>query len=124
MIQEYYDSDDNYDAFFASAKVPNPFACEPTYEADTLDADDCQVCYSDLAECAAFSLECGHRYCVQCWNSYLREKIAGEGMTEQLLCMQSKCPVSLTDENVMDIVQDASVKMKYQYFMAKNFVQV
>lgn len=59
-----------------------------------------------------------------CWNQYLTVKIAEEGLTEHLLCMQAKCKVSVTDEIVMDIVNDASVKMKYQYFMTKNFVQV
>lgn len=125
LIQQYFECDENIDGFFAQAKLPNPWNdCLPLCVVDSTDSNACLVCYTDYDESSLFSLQCGHRYCKDCWNQYLTGKIAEEGLTDQLLCMDPKCKLSVPDEIIMDIVLDPSVKTKYEYFMTRNFVEV
>ena len=41
---------------------------------------DCNICYLTKNEESMSGLECGHRFCKQCWKDYLTTKIMDEGM--------------------------------------------
>lgn len=124
LIQEYFEAE-NMDRFFADNKITNPFdvplqACESNSNKWT----ECEICYGEITESMKCGLECGHSYCKTCWNQYLTVNIVDEGLSEQLVCMNATCKIAITDEFIMDILDDTSVIWKYKYFMSKGFVQV
>ncbi|CAB1331776.1 unnamed protein product, partial [Coregonus sp. 'balchen'] len=40
----------------------------------------CQICYLNYPNSYFTGLECGHKFCMQCWGDYLTTKIMEEGM--------------------------------------------
>jgi len=71
-----------------------------------------------------YGLECGHRFCTQCWSEYLTTKIMEEGMGQTIACAAHDCPILVDDATVMKLVGDPKVKLKYQHLITNSFVQV
>lgn len=46
-------------------------------------------------------LECGHRFCAQCWAEYLTSKIMDEGMGQTISCAAFGCDILVDDKSVM-----------------------
>lgn len=69
-------------------------------------------------------LECGHRFCVQCWGEYLTTKIMEEGIGQTIACAAHGCDILVDDATVMRLVRDAKVKLKYQHLITNSFVEV
>ena len=46
-------------------------------------------------------LECGHRFCQQCWTGYLTTKIMDEGMGQTIACAAHGCDILVDDQTVM-----------------------
>ena len=53
----------------------------------------CIVCYANFddvkkdKDSKAFSMECGHQFCLACWKEYLIEKVSSGSQ----LCLKTKC---------------------------------
>lgn len=46
-------------------------------------------------------LECGHRFCSQCWMEYLTTKVMDEGMGQTISCAAHGCDILVDDATVM-----------------------
>lgn len=69
-------------------------------------------------------LECGHRFCTHCWGEYLTTKIMEEGVGQTIACAAHGCEILVDDANVMRLVKDSKVKLKYQHLITNSFVEV
>lgn len=69
-------------------------------------------------------LECGHRFCVQCWGEYLTTKIMEEGVGQTIACAAHGCDILVDDATVMRLVRDSKVRLKYQHLITNSFVEV
>lgn len=69
-------------------------------------------------------LDCGHRFCTNCWCDYLTTKIMDEGLGQSIECAAHKCDILVDDDTVMKLVSDARVKQKYQHLITNSFVEV
>ena len=69
-------------------------------------------------------IECGHRFCTNCWTEYLTTKIIDEGMGQTISCAAHSCSILVDDHTVMRLIVDAKVKLKYQHLITKSFVEV
>lgn len=69
-------------------------------------------------------LECGHKFCKDCWGEYLRSKIMEEGLGQSISCAAHKCDIIVDDVTVMQMVPDSQVKVKYQHLITNSFVEV
>lgn len=69
-------------------------------------------------------IECGHRFCTNCWTEYLTTKIIDEGMGQTISCAAHACPILVDDHTVMRLIVDPKVKLKYQHLITKSFVEV
>jgi len=69
-------------------------------------------------------LECGHRFCTQCWGEYLTTKIMEEGVGQTIACAAHGCDILVDDATVMRLVRDSKVKLKYQHLITNSFVEV
>jgi len=96
----------------------------------TPDADDecklegeaeCLVCceIADGENCSA--LRCRHRFCNDCWSSYLTVKIT-EGEVARINCPALNCKYTIPDQIVQKLV-DKEVYEKYIRFVTKTFVE-
>jgi len=96
----------------------------------TPDADDecklegegeCLVCCEivDSQNCSA--LKCRHRFCNDCWSSYLWIKIT-EGEVARINCPALNCKYTVTDQTVQKLV-DKEIYEKYIRFVTKTFVE-
>lgn len=69
-------------------------------------------------------LECGHRFCTQCWGEYLTTKIMEEGVGQTIACAAHGCDILVDDATVMRLVRDSKVRLKYQHLITNSFVEV
>jgi ariadne-1 len=83
----------------------------------------CNICYVDIKTKQMFGLDCGHLYCTDCWNQYLTTKVMSEGNVCSMTCAETKCKVIVDDKQVLQLLSDASVKLKYQRLTTNSFVE-
>lgn len=68
-------------------------------------------------------LECGHRFCTNCWGEYLTTKIMEEGLCQTIACAAHNCDILVDDVTVTKLVPDTRVKVKYQLLITNSFVE-
>jgi hypothetical protein len=85
----------------------------------------CAICYDDVQQLQTLSMECGHRFCTQCWKDHARSSMAAGA--QHLWTVGSTCPqhgccrfvptdvfISLLDTNVD--------KDKFTTYLRNHFV--
>ncbi|XP_059474517.1 E3 ubiquitin-protein ligase ariadne-1 [Neocloeon triangulifer] len=130
LMEKYYDSQDQ-DQLFSEARVVSPFRklgttakVKPaTRRASTSAAEECEICFKTLQNELMTGLECGHRFCVQCWGEYLTTKIMEEGVGQTIACAAHGCDILVDDATVMRLVRDSKVRLKYQHLITNSFVE-
>lgn len=67
-------------------------------------------------------LQCGHKFCTSCWDSYLTDRITEVGMGHSITCPAHKCDITVDDETVMRLVTDQTAVRHYQHSITNSFV--
>ena len=59
----------------------------------------CMVCLDiiGIEDLENYKIECGHKFCKDCWLNYLEEKIKSN---EDILCMEKTCLIKIKDERI------------------------
>jgi len=83
---------------------------------------DCEICYLSFMDDELFSLECNHRFCADCWCSYLTTKIMDDGDSQSIYCPDSRCKLIVDESTVKQHCKD-NVVLKYKKLVTNNFVQ-
>jgi len=52
-----------------------------------------------------YALACGHRYCFDCYQHYVTNKVVEEN-DSRVQCMSSKCKLRFDDNQVRKLVKD------------------
>ena len=91
---------------------------------NSLEAMDltCKICDGDIEfeEIRKIKLPCGHKFCVSCWDDYLREKITN-GKVYKISCMEHKCTTVLEEKFVRSIIgSDEDLLKKYDKFLGNK----
>jgi hypothetical protein len=131
LMERFYDG--NQDRLFKEAHVVNPFKTKSSSQSSITSASsssrnrpkesDCNICYLTYPEKDMASLECMHKFCKECWQTYLKTKIIDEGMGLTISCAAHKCDILVDDNTVMSLVEDPIVKAKYQHLITNSFVE-
>ncbi|CAL8074760.1 unnamed protein product [Orchesella dallaii] len=121
LLEAYYDGDQ--EQLFREARVVNPTVSRTPIVVPNSGVEDCEICYMQKPSLMMYGMECGHRFCVQCWSEYLTTKIMEEGMGQTIACAAHNCPILVDDATVMKLVTDPKVKLKYQHLITNSFVQ-
>lgn len=129
LMERFYDGDQ--DRLFKEARIVNPFKnnSRSSSEARSLSSRqkikefNCEICYLSFIENEMASLECLHKFCRDCWREYLKTKIIDEGMGLTISCAAHNCNILVDDNTVMSLVEDSTVKMKYQHLITNSFVE-
>ncbi|KAF8629287.1 hypothetical protein AX15_003534 [Amanita polypyramis BW_CC] len=97
----------------------------------------CPICFDDSPDIMTLSLDCGHAFCITCWNMFLISKVRDEG-EHVIRCMAEGCSLIAPDPFVWDILisTDASTSTigpgqqeenkllwaRFQELLVRNFV--
>lgn len=71
----------------------------------------CDICCADEEGLESLALSCGHRYCRECYEHYLTQKITEEGESRRIQCMHGKCKL-IVDEKTVEMVVKPNVLSK------------
>uniref|UniRef100_A0A8C5ASN4 RBR-type E3 ubiquitin transferase n=1 Tax=Gadus morhua TaxID=8049 RepID=A0A8C5ASN4_GADMO len=119
--------DGNLDKLFSECHVINPSKksrTRPSINTRSSAQDmPCQICYLNYPNSYFTGLECGHKFCMQCWGDYLTTKIIEEGMGQTISCPAHSCDILVDDNTVMRLITDSKVKLKYQHLITNSFVE-
>ncbi|CAH8519137.1 unnamed protein product [Schistosoma turkestanicum] len=69
-----------------------------------------------------FGLSCGHRFCPDCWRSYLTIKIE-EGSSVEIKCMSVGCNVLVIEDFLLTLLKNSPVKDKYLNLLFQRMVE-
>lgn len=114
------------DKLFADAHVINPFkkGSENLILAHgSNDTEECGICFLALPSSMLTGLECDHQFCTSCWSEYLTTKIMEDGECQTIACAAHACDILVDDAVVMSLIQDPTVKSKYQHLITNSFVE-
>ncbi|XP_032456368.1 E3 ubiquitin-protein ligase ARIH1-like [Nasonia vitripennis] len=131
LVEKFYDEDQ--EKLFAEARVVSPFKKQPvinitcslqnlTTKSNSDEEEECGVCFMTLPTDEMSGLECGHRFCTNCWREYFQTKIMGEGQGQKIPCAAHDCEILVDDATIMRLVEDPKVKLKYQHLITNSFV--
>ncbi|XP_067120275.1 E3 ubiquitin-protein ligase arih1-like [Centruroides vittatus] len=124
LYERYYDGDQ--DRLFSEARIINPCNSSNSTQKRIIMAsglESCEICFREVPRSMMEGLACGHRFCVECWEEYLRTKIMEEGMGQTISCAAHECNILVDDETVMKLISDTKVKLKYQHLITNSFVE-
>ncbi|CAF1055744.1 unnamed protein product [Rotaria sordida] len=82
----------------------------------------CAICYLTKSLNDMAGLECGHIFCINCWQYYLTTKIMHEGIGQTIPC-PAKCDILVDDKTVLRLIDNPDVRRKYQHLITNSFVE-
>ncbi|EOA25584.1 hypothetical protein CARUB_v10018931mg [Capsella rubella] len=82
----------------------------------------CDICMDeDLSKYAMTRMECGHRFCNDCWKGHYTVKI-NEGESKRIRCMAHKCN-TICDEDVVRRLVSPELAEKFDRFLVESYVE-
>lgn len=120
LMERYYGGDQG--KLFEEAHMINPFDISKLNRSLN-PMKECQVCFTTVVSSEMAGLPCGHLYCTDCWENYLKAKITSEGESDSITCVDYTCDILVDDETVMHILKDSKDKTKYQRLITSSFVE-
>ena len=81
----------------------------------------CLTCYEDQNE-NFFSLSCGHQFCADCWEEYLKEKLKTPLGALTVRCPQQYCTCIVGEEVYKKFIKDKNLLEKLDRAIYKNFI--
>jgi ariadne-1 len=72
----------------------------------------CDICLDDDPEISTFALKCEHRFCVDCYKTYLASKIKDEGEAARIKCPGGGCN-RIVDSKSLEMLLADYLKNRY-----------
>ena len=72
----------------------------------------CEICFEDEAGTQTYAMRCGHRYCVECYQHYLAQKIGQEGEAARIQCPRDGCN-RVIDSKTLELLVTPNLKDRY-----------
>ncbi|KAL5003908.1 hypothetical protein ScPMuIL_017364 [Solemya velum] len=129
LMERYYDGDQ--DKLFSEAHVVSPYRRDGARVKKTTRSSAaacstdvvCEICYLGRKPNELAGLECGHKFCSDCWKDYLTSKIVDEGMGQTISCAAYDCDILVDDAMVMNVITERKTRLKYQHLITNSFVE-
>ncbi|KAJ3032677.1 hypothetical protein HDV00_007275 [Rhizophlyctis rosea] len=81
----------------------------------------CDICCNDEPGLLTLALSCNDRFCRDCYEHYLTQKITEEGESRRIQCPASGCKV-VVDEKTVETVVKPEVLTKYKNLLLRTYV--
>ncbi|KAI9820830.1 MAG: hypothetical protein M1826_000855 [Phylliscum demangeonii] len=81
----------------------------------------CEICYDDGPDLATYALVCDHRYCVECYQHYLAQKIREEGEAAKIQCPMEGCH-RIVDCKSLELLATADLQARYRVLLTRTYV--
>ncbi|KAL9102526.1 MAG: hypothetical protein Q9163_002335 [Psora crenata] len=81
----------------------------------------CEICCDEVPGMRTYALKCGHRYCVDCYQRYLAQKIKDEGEAARIQCPTAGCH-RIVDSKSLDLLVAADLKSRYRVLLTRTYV--
>ncbi|TVY35644.1 E3 ubiquitin-protein ligase, partial [Lachnellula subtilissima] len=82
----------------------------------------CDICCEDEKGLQSFAMKCGHRYCINCYNHYLGQKIKEEGEAARIQCPADGCK-RIMDAKSLDLLVGADLQTRYHELLTRTYVE-
>eukprot|EP00761_Pharyngomonas_kirbyi_P012973 gb/GECH01013000.1/.p1 GENE.gb/GECH01013000.1/~~gb/GECH01013000.1/.p1 ORF type:complete len:601 (+),score=131.01 gb/GECH01013000.1/:1-1803(+) len=82
---------------------------------------ECPGCFDDVSIQDTTTLGCGHRFCNDCWEMYIKTKV-NDGQAKKILCMGYKCNKHV-DETIVGKFADPKIYEKYKEKVIESFIE-
>ncbi|KAL3426267.1 IBR domain-containing protein [Phlyctema vagabunda] len=82
----------------------------------------CDICCEDDEGLKSFAMKCGHRYCINCYNQYLGQKIKEEGEAARIQCPQDGCK-RIIDAKSLELLVAADLQTRYRELLTRTYVE-
>lgn len=83
----------------------------------------CNICYDELDATEMSGLSCDHRFCRECWNSYLHNRVQ-EGSTSIFTCCPMEKCTEMCTEDMFQRFGGAAEFLVYRKFLAESYVDI
>ncbi|KAG9286773.1 hypothetical protein G9A89_012323 [Geosiphon pyriformis] len=81
----------------------------------------CDICCNDDKNLETLALSCNDRFCRDCYEHYLTQKIKEEGESRRILCMANNCNV-IVDEKTVALAVKKDVQARYRTLLNRTYV--
>ncbi|KAK9470935.1 uncharacterized protein V1510DRAFT_398175 [Dipodascopsis tothii] len=82
----------------------------------------CEICCDDDDGLETMAIDCGHRFCLDCYRHYLTQKIVDEGESRNITCPGDGCRLVVNDGAIRLVVDDRTYA-RYRTLLDRTFVQ-
>ncbi|CAL8074279.1 unnamed protein product [Calicophoron daubneyi] len=76
---------------------------------------------SGLSTSGLYGLSCGHRFCADCWLSYLSVQVE-QGLSIEIKCMAVSCAITVAEDFLLTMLRGSPMKDKYLSFIFRRMV--
>jgi len=131
LLERYYSGDQ--DKLFKEAHVVNPLrstssttVCKTKSTSSSSrrsNQSTCEICIRGFTNENLTGLECGHLFCQDCWEEYLKTKILAENTVQNIFCPATECDILVNENFVLAIMKDINIRSRYHKLIADSFVQ-
>ncbi|GBC07666.1 hypothetical protein RclHR1_07600005 [Rhizophagus clarus] len=81
----------------------------------------CNICRDDDKDLDTLALSCGHKFCKDCYEHYLTQKIKEGDENLRILCMANKCNV-IVDEKTVELAVNKDIHDRYRTLLSRAYV--
>lgn len=73
----------------------------------------CDICFDDHSGIETFAMKCDHRYCIDCYRTYISQKIVDEGEAARIQCPKQGCR-RIVDSKALELLVEANLTKRYR----------
>lgn len=84
---------------------------EETAKTERVSGFTCDICCEEGDDLKTYAMQCGHRFCVDCYGQYLGQKIKEEGEAARIRCPGDKC-TRIVDSKSMNLLVTDELKQR------------
>jgi len=83
----------------------------------------CNICYEEIGSTEMSGLSCAHRFCGECWNAYLHNRVQ-EGSTSIFTCCPMEKCTEMCTEDMFQRFGGAAEFLIYRKYLAESYVDI